>query len=106
MVSGILWYKTHRELIDTFCKMKGIDIEEVAKVEEQAKYTTVYGNSCGTLENISTVTSQNTPIPYSEENFRALESNYNNLLEEYEKACSVIQALKAEKSSKGGAEII
>jgi succinyl-CoA synthetase beta subunit len=92
------WYfefygvKPTEKLIETFCKMKGIDIEqvrkqareEVAKVENQAEYKV-----CSVLEDVPTVTTASVQIPYTEENFRALETNYQNLLAEFQEVSAI-----------------
>lgn len=90
------WYKERygfaptEKLIDKFCKLNSIEIkqEEVAKVEEAEKY-----KICSILKDVATVTNAGTEpiatIPYTEANFRALETNYQNLLGEYEEVCAV-----------------
>jgi hypothetical protein len=101
------WYmesygvKPTEKLIETFCKMKGIDIEqvkeqnrkEVAKVEEQAEYKV-----CSVLQDVPTVATASTQIPFTEENFRALETNYQNLLADYEEVSAIAQAKDREIS--------
>jgi uncharacterized protein YfeS len=93
------WYqefygvKPTEKLIETFCKMKGIEIkqerEEVAKVEEKAEYKV-----CSVSEDVPTVATASTQIPYTEENFRALETNYQNLLADYEEVSAIAQEQK------------
>lgn len=90
------WYKEKygfgptEKLIDRFCKLNDIDIEreEVVKVEDAEKYEV-----CSILKDTATVTSAGTePIaifPYTEANFRALETNYQNLLGEFEDVCAI-----------------
>jgi DNA primase catalytic subunit len=94
------WYmesygvKPTEKLIETFCKINGIDIEqvreqnrkEVAKVEEQAEYKV-----CSVLEDVPTVTTASTQIPYTEDNFRALETNYHNMLAEFQEVSAIAQ---------------
>jgi hypothetical protein len=93
------WYmesygvKPTEKLIETFCKMKGIEIkqerEEVAKVENQAEYKV-----CSVLEDVPTVATADTKLPYTEENFRALETNYQNLLAEFQEVSAIAQEQK------------
>jgi hypothetical protein len=99
------WYmenygvKPTEKLIETFCKIKGIDIEqireqtrkEVAKVEEQAEYKV-----CSVLEDVPTVATASTQISYTEDNFRALETNYHNLLAEFQEVSAIAQFREGE----------
>jgi molecular chaperone GrpE (heat shock protein) len=94
------WYmesygvKPTEKLIETFCKMKGIDIEkvmeqdrkEVVKVEEPKDY-----EACSILKDIPTVATADSHIPYSEANFRALDTNYQNLLAEFQEISAIAQ---------------
>lgn len=118
------WYyefygvKPTEKLIEIFCKIKGIDIEkireqareEVAKVEESKEY-----EICSALKDVPTKSTDSTAhmaIQYTEENFRALETNYNNLLSDYEEICNISQEQakiieryqKAEIEALGGAD--
>ncbi|HUV84237.1 MAG TPA: hypothetical protein VMV86_00925, partial [Methanosarcinales archaeon] len=101
------WYIEHygvkptEKLIETFCKIKGIDIEqireqtreEVVKVEEQADYKV-----CSVLKDVPTVATASTQIPYTDENFRALETNYHNLLAEFQEVSAIAQEQGSEIS--------
>jgi hypothetical protein len=97
------WYmesygvKPTEKLVETFCKMKGIDIEkvmeqdrkEVVKVEEPKDY-----EACSILKDIPTVATADSHIPYSEANFRALDTNYQNLLADHEEVSAIAQEQK------------
>jgi hypothetical protein len=101
------WYtelygvKPSEKLIETFCKMKGIDIEkirdperkEVAKVEDKKQHSV--------LINVPVVTNETTDFTnhQSEENYKALETNYHNLLAEHQEVCAIAheQSDKIEK---------
>lgn len=95
------WYhenynrKPTEKLVETFCKIKGIDIEqireqpreEVAKVEEATEYKV-----CSALDDVPTVASGGTEkLEYTEDNFRALETNYHNLLAEFQEVSAIAQ---------------
>jgi hypothetical protein len=90
------WYqenynvKPTEKLIETFCKMKGIKIEreEVAKVEEI--------QVCSVLSDVPVVTNDTSGAinPHIEENYKALETNYHNLLAEHQEICAIAQEQK------------
>lgn len=93
------WYmesygvKPTEKLIATFCKMKGIEIEreEVTNVEEQVEYKV-----CSVLDDVPVVTNvtEGAINQYTEENYKALETNYHNLLAEHQEISAIALELK------------
>jgi predicted choloylglycine hydrolase len=96
------WYqefygvKPTEKLIETFCKMKGIDIEKVREQDrkEEAKVEEI--KECSVLTDVPVVTNDTTRAinTHIEENYKALETNYHNLLAEHQEICAIAQEQK------------
>ena len=96
------WYlefynvKPTEKLIETFCKIKDIDLdkvreqvrEDVAKVEETKERSV--------LNDVLVVTNETSGAinPYTEDNYKALETTYQNMLAEYQEVCAIAQEQK------------
>lgn len=87
------WYiesygvKPTEKLIETFCKMKGIDIEQVRKQDRE---------EVAMVEEVKELSSDtdltaHTANQHTEENFKALETNYHNLLAEFQEVSAIAQ---------------
>jgi hypothetical protein len=126
------WYfefygvKPTEKLIDTFCKMKGIEIErereEVAKVEEtKLKHSKLPWRLEIIDDEPTIVNADKEPLIAGTDdafivevcnNYEALETNYQNLLSDYEEICTIAQEQakiieryqKAEIEALGGAD--
>jgi hypothetical protein len=96
------WYiefygvKPTEKLIETFCKMKGIDIEKIREQDrkEVAKVDEI--KASGVLNNAQVVTNDTSGVinPHIEENYKALETTYQNLLAEHQEVCAIAQEQK------------
>jgi hypothetical protein len=85
------WYKEKfgfpptEKLINRFCEIRGIKMkrEEVTKVEEIKQ--------CSVLNDVPVVTNDTSSVinPNMGENYKALETTYQNLLAEHQEVCAI-----------------
>jgi hypothetical protein len=93
------WYaelygiKPSEKLIETFCKMKGIDIEKIRESERKgvAKVEETKADVLLSHTQVATNVTEHIPSHHTEENYKALETNYHNLLAEHQEVCAIAQ---------------
>jgi 4'-phosphopantetheinyl transferase EntD len=96
------WYtesygvKPTEKLIETFCKMKGIDIEKIREQDRKEVTNVEEIKECSVLADVPVVTNDTTRAINShiEENYKALETTYQNLLAEHQEICAIAQEQK------------
>jgi hypothetical protein len=97
------WYCEHyntkptEKLIETFCRINGIEIErkEVAKVADYKECSVLNDVP---LNDVPVVTNETIREinQYTEENYKALETNYHNLFAEFQEVSAIAQEQKNE----------
>jgi archaellum component FlaC len=96
------WYmesygvKPTEKLIKTFCKMKGIDIEQLRELDREEVAKLDETKECSMLNNAPVVTNvtMDEVNPHAEENYKALETTYQNLLAEHQEVCAIAEEQK------------
>jgi hypothetical protein len=96
------WYfesygvKPTEKLIETFCKMKGIEIEKIREQDRKEVTNVEEIKECSVLADVPVVTNDTSGAinPHIEENYKALETTYHNLLAEHQEVCAIAQEQK------------
>ncbi len=90
------WYtesygvKPTEKLVETFCRINGIEVEreEVVKVEETKEYSVL--NNAQVVTNVT----EHMADHHTEEDYKALEVTYQNMLAEHQEICAIAQEQK------------